>query len=126
MKLPREAKDAVQPRRPRTGAAWRVAAMAMLAMGHEVKPRRRPRASADVVARKPSIHSLRSGETAEHSASPARRASTTGPRRRKRAAPPRLVWCKPLLCSTFILATPWRPYQCPDTVPRLTSPSVRR
>ena len=55
MKLPREAKDAVQPRRPRTGAAWRAAAIAMLAMGREVKPRRRPRGSADVVAPSPAF-----------------------------------------------------------------------
>ena len=81
MKLLREAKEAVQPRRPRTGAAWRVAARAMLAMGRELKPRRRPRESADVVAPSPAFTHFAHGETAEHRASPAGRASTIGRRR---------------------------------------------
>jgi hypothetical protein len=106
MKLPREAKDAVQPRRPRTGAAWRVAAMAMLAMGHEVKPRRRPRASADVVARKPSIHSLRSGETAEHSGSAAKAALNDCPRVVARGAHlAAFVSCIPLFDGCLFRAT---------------------
>ena len=66
----------------------------------------------------------------EHLASPAGRASTTGPRREARATPPRPVWCKPLLCAALILAT-WTtegiyPSLTPSSEPDAMSADPRR
>ena len=49
------AKEAVKPRKPREGSPWKVSARAMLAMGREAKPRRRPQGSADMVAPSPTF-----------------------------------------------------------------------
>jgi hypothetical protein len=67
---------------------------------------------------------------AEHPASPAGRASTTGLRRNAKATPPRPVWCKPLLCAALILATlaTARIYPCflPFPVPAATAGDPHR
>ena len=46
---------------------------------------------------------------AQHSGSPAGRASTTGLRRNAKATPPRPVWCNPLLDGSVIVGSPPRP-----------------
>ena len=53
---------------------------------------------------KPTHRSLSPLVPVEHSRSPAGRASTTGRRRTKRAAPPRPVWCNALLYGPVTLA----------------------
>ena len=109
MKVPRGAKKAVNPRTPRGGDARRSCSRSQVDYRQAVSPTMAAHVGQSLEGAKLQQSPLRPGEPAEHSRSPAGRASTTGLGERK-ATPPRPVWCNALLCSPLnVPLISWRP-----------------